>query len=62
MPKYERRVNAKPVERIEAREGGHEDTRLGLAAEGNKPDAKSGWVRVDEWPDAAPKAPAEAGR
>jgi hypothetical protein len=49
MPKYELRKGGKVIERVEARDRGHEDTRLGLAAEGNKANARDGWVAVEEF-------------
>jgi hypothetical protein len=53
MPKYELRKGGKVVERIEAKHGGHEDTRLGLAAADNRSE-RDGWVKVDAFTD--PKA------
>lgn len=56
MPKYELRKGGKVVEKIEAKHGGHEDTRLGLAAADTKTGA-DGWAQVDAWtaPESAAK-------
>jgi len=56
MAKYELRKGGKVVEKIEARHGGHEDTRLGLAASENESGA-DGWVKVEAWTDPQ-RAPA----
>jgi hypothetical protein len=53
MPKYEFRKGGKVIEKIEAKHGGHEDTRLGLAAADNRSE-RDGWVKVESFTD--PKA------